>query len=677
LDLWSHSTPSFRQFLIDIMSFYFPSTWQRYRLWILLPTYLLGFVLASLILFTNLVIAGPLYRNAPHITDPMPGPLMLVSAALFMLQVLGGAVGLFIGFSVTPFASLRKQTFALLIPTALVTVAALIHWIDVLSRGSVLIPHEFTDTLLLLAASLYARAIVRYGSFVGHPLMRRDLFYSMLAVTIGLTLLYLTLTLDQWLMKFTHFPYPPATGILVLVLVIAYPAIKDWIMRKMDARLFQIERRQQELVYHLVDALSDTPDPEYLRIQLLDALCAVLDVQQGFIALPVPELPADILVIQAIHGNLALKPGDRIRCPPLNYSRQEPQLINALPEIQAESVWKDIVLLCPLITGQTLDGIMALGEKRDATPYKLQEMALCAELAKQLTNVQQMMRIKIQRTHHLEVIHSQSQSLRQLGGTVINSTQRALASWKQTAAPIQIRVLGPMQLRRNGQIVSEAEWGSEKAKLLLAYLLWKSPQGVIREELSQALWPERPFEQTANVFHVTLHRLRRVLQPQIGSKIISNYVVHDRGHYRFNTEAPHWLDVTEFEKLISQTNPMAYRTAIELYRGSYLADTAWVLPPDVEARQRRLEQAYADALRRLIVQLDGREAITYLEKLLIVEPADETAYHALISGYLAQGRRDLAIRYVTRWQQALEELDLDPTPEVESLWQMVNSKSKI
>jgi DNA-binding SARP family transcriptional activator len=166
-----------------------------------------------------------------------------------------------------------------------------------------------------------------------------------------------------------------------------------------------------------------------------------------------------------------------------------------------------------------------------------------------------------------------------------------------------------------------------------------------------------------------------VLQPSRGDGATSDYIQHDRGRYRFNIEAPYWLDLDAFQELAAQADPVALKTAVELYRGYYLEDTVWALPPDVEAQQRKFEQLYINALRRLIAQTEGRETLVYLEKLLMIEPTDETAYQALVLGYLAQGRADLARRQVAKWQQALLEFELEPSSETLTLWDRVETRN--
>jgi DNA-binding SARP family transcriptional activator len=100
------------------------------------------------------------------------------------------------------------------------------------------------------------------------------------------------------------------------------------------------------------------------------------------------------------------------------------------------------------------------------------------------------------------------------------------------------------------------------------------------------------------------------------------------------------------------------------------------LPAEVEVERHRLEQLYVDTLRRLATLVKGQEVEFYLEKLLAVEPADESAQQALVLSFLAHGRRDLARRQVKRWQQALAELEVEPSPEARVLWAEVTNKKR-
>ncbi len=679
---WKWTAISFSPaFYLHLVSFYFPPAWRRYRPWVLAPAYLLsaGFALAAL--FTNLLVAGPLYRLPPLIIGPLPGPLMDVYAGFFALEVIGGAAGLVAGYRATLSPSFRHQILYLLIPTSLVILSGVIDWIIVLTQDADRIPHEVGDALLILAAFFYASAVLRYGSFVGRPMARRELFYSALAAAVGLVALYLAHTLDHWLAAYTPFPYPLATGILVMTIAIAFPVVRRWAMTRLDKWLFRTERQQRMMTYHLVEALAETPDIEELQAELLGALCAALRVRGGYVALSDPDSPPGTWTVHTVQGKVPVQPGDPVRQLPLR--GREPRLVAAsLPHQQTEPGWRDVALLCPLTADPASSGVLALGEKQDGRTFTSEELILCAELAERLDATGHMTRLRKQRNGYLEAARLHDQALRRLEEKVVASVHQVLTARERqplspAGTPLDIRLLGPLRVIREGEPLPEAAWGTEKAKGLLAYLLWKGPAGATREEISTVLWPDRLPGETANVFHVTLHRLRRALEPGPRAGHGMHYVRYELGRYCFNADAPHWLDVRAFRALVAIGKPAALREAVALYRGSYMEDMGWALPPEAEADQRALEGLYADALRRLVAQAEEGEAAIYLEKLLTVDPADEPAQRTLVAGYLARGRRDLAWRQVARWRETLAELGLEPSSEARALWHIVENRAAV
>jgi DNA-binding SARP family transcriptional activator len=676
---WKWAAISFSAtFYLHLASFYFPPAWRRSRPWVLLPAYLLSAGLALTALFTNLLVAGPLYRPPPLIIGPLPGPLMSVCAGFFALEVIGGSAGLIAGYRATLSPSLRHQILYLLIPTGMAILSGAVDWIIVLTQDANLIPHELSDGMLILAAFFYASAVLRYGSFVGRPMAWRDLFYSALAAAAGLVAFYLTQTLDHWLVAYTPFPYPLATGILVITVAITFPVARRWATTRLDQLLFRAERQQRTMTYHLVEALAETPDPEELQAELLGALCAALRVRGGYVALSDPDSPPGTWTVHTVQGKVWVQPGDQVRQPPLR--GMEPQLAAALfPHQQTEPGWQDMALFCPLTANSASGGVLVLGEKRDGEAFTPEDLALCAELAERVYATGHMTHLRERRNGYLLAARHHDQALRLLEEKVAASAHQVLTAREREVkaraeAPLDIRLLGPLQVIREGDLVPEAAWGTEKAKGLLAYLLWKGPAGATREEISTVLWPDRLPEETANVFHVTLHRLRRALEPGLrrGNGGV-RYIRHELGRYYFDIDAPHWLDVRAFRALVDVGKPAALREAVALYRGAYLEDMGWALPTEAEADQRELEGLYVDVLRRLAAWVEEAEAGTYLEKLLAVEPADETAQRTLVAGYLARGRRDLARRQVARWRETLAELGLDPSPEAGALWRIVEN----
>jgi DNA-binding SARP family transcriptional activator len=574
----------------------------------------------------------------------------------------------------------QRQILALLVPAGLIVLSGLLNWIGGLAPATGRIPPELIHLISILVALSFTGAVVRYGLITGRPVTRRELFYSMLAAAAGLGILSLTVAIDRWLAIRTPFTYPLVTGAVVVIVAAGFSVLRRWITRRLDPLLFQAEARQRALTHQLGTALSETPDFHQFQEELLSTLCLVLNVRGGYLAFEEKELPDETLKIRLVQGTVSVNVGDQIRQPPSPATPVEAQLVTTLPApYQTSRAWRNMAVLCPLTGESGQSGFLALAEKRDRAPFTPAELALCSQLISQLNPARQMMAVQARRTAYLEAANYHSQALQVLPGPPLTSPSHDLpAGWPGEVtsppdAPLAIRLFGPMQVVRTGQTVSDEAWETQKARVLLAYLLWKGPSGATRENISETLWPDRPIDQTANVFHVTLHHLRRVLEPDLERTRNSQYLLYNKGKYRFNFAAPHWLDVTAFQKLAAGQQPEALKQAVTLYRGPYLEDIALSLPPDIEVERRRLERIYLDTLRRLAARANGHTLLTYLEQLVAVDPLDETAQQALVLGYLARHRRDLACRQVARWQQTLAELEVEPSPEARAFWEQVEN----
>jgi len=661
---------------LHLMSFYWPAAWRRHRRWALAPAYLLATAGTLAALFTDLVVAGPLYRPAPNPTiGPLPGPLMKVSAGIFWLEVFVGVAGVVVAYRTARSRTFRRQVRYLLLPLGFLISGVVVAWIISLSSDRTgRVPRELIDIGLILAAFLFAHAVLQYGSATGRPVAWRSVFYLMLYTVAGLTVAYLCTTLDRFLATYTIYPYPVSTGLLILILAAAGPALHWRVVQRLDRSLFPHAHRQRVSLQRWTEELTGITDPSQFQADLLRATCEELGVQGGYVAWPEADAQPDVLTVTATHGDLPVRLGARLPAPSL--PEAEPTLTSTWLLPWQDREWDGVVLLCPLKTDHGRTGILALGEKRDGKPFTRRELAFCNEMARQLSLVRQAMRVRSIREEHLAAVRWQDQRLHQLEREIAASTGQAMAVLKGEVeppgkAPLEIRILGPMQVFRRGELVGAKEWGNGKVKALLAYLLWKGPPGATRDEIICHLWPDRPVEKATNIFHVMLHRLRRTLEPGLRQARNSRYILYNGNRYCFNFDAPHWLDVTAFQSLLREGDGPSLREAVLLYRGPYLEDTGLDLPPEVEIARRSLERAYVAALRTLIAEGDVPETIPFLERLATVEPADSATQRALVLAYLARGRRDLARRQVARWRRALDELGLEPSQETEVLWEQV------
>jgi predicted ATPase len=139
------------------------------------------------------------------------------------------------------------------------------------------------------------------------------------------------------------------------------------------------------------------------------------------------------------------------------------------------------------------------------------------------------------------------------------------------ASALRILALGPLRVLRDEETLGVERWGSAKARELLLFLAC-NPAGRTREQIGVALWPEASSAQLRNVFHVTLHRLRKALDR-------SGWIVVEGERYRI--AAPIELDADTFEQEVTAARRdlarigapamERMRAALTLYRGDFLA----------------------------------------------------------------------------------------------------------
>ncbi|AEB12582.1 BTAD domain-containing putative transcriptional regulator [Marinithermus hydrothermalis] len=210
---------------------------------------------------------------------------------------------------------------------------------------------------------------------------------------------------------------------------------------------------------------------------------------------------------------------------------------------------------------------------------------------------------------------------------------------------LEIETLGRFVVRRAGRVLSPRDFGRRKAWQLLKILVahWKRP--LHREELAERLWPEAPPEQAVRHLHVLVHALRKGLEPDPRSP----RVIKSEGEtYRFDPEVPYFLDVERFETLVREGDRKegpaaleAYRQALELYRGEFMAEEVYSDWCDLDRSYYREQAQRALAGTAEILERLGRarEAIAAYRRMLTLDPWREEAYRGLLRILVREGER--------------------------------------
>jgi tetratricopeptide (TPR) repeat protein len=142
---------------------------------------------------------------------------------------------------------------------------------------------------------------------------------------------------------------------------------------------------------------------------------------------------------------------------------------------------------------------------------------------------------------------------------------------------------------------------------------------------------------------------------------------------QLNPEADIWLDMSEFEALIAETDSASLQSAVDLYRGPFLDGFYhdWV----IEARY-RLDIMYCETLTRLMFTLEAKEDYNRVLglglKLLDQDPLREDAYQLTMRALCHLGQRNAALEQYQRCLKFLEgELGVKPMVETTELYRSI------
>ncbi|HEY9898034.1 MAG TPA: BTAD domain-containing putative transcriptional regulator [Pantanalinema sp.] len=250
---------------------------------------------------------------------------------------------------------------------------------------------------------------------------------------------------------------------------------------------------------------------------------------------------------------------------------------------------------------------------------------------------------------------------------------------------LRVRTLGTFRAWRGAQELSDRAWGREKARQLFHLLVAYRGQWLPKARLVDLLWPELDAKAADQTFRVALNALNKALEPERASGQPTRFVLRQGLSYGLMASPEVWIDAAEFERLLEAARARetaledpadCYREALELYEGDFLQDfphyDAWC-----EQERDRLKDRYSEAalrLSRLLAERgDDAGSAHWCQRLIEKDRSIEEAYRLLMRAYYRQGDRPLALRTYDRCVAALaEELDVDPMPETEELFDRIS-----
>lgn len=223
---------------------------------------------------------------------------------------------------------------------------------------------------------------------------------------------------------------------------------------------------------------------------------------------------------------------------------------------------------------------------------------------------------------------------------------------------MEFRLLGPLEVLGDDGV--PLPLGGKRPRALLTLLLLQANEAVSTDRLVDGIWGETPPESAPGALQVHVHALRKALGAERILTRSPGYVVRVE---------PDELDVERFERLAASGEPDALREALALWRGPALADVAY--EPFAQAEAARLEESRLAALEaRIAADLErGRHAtlVGELEALVAADPNREGLQAQRMLALYRAGRQADALAAYREARAALDELGLEPSPELRAL----------
>jgi DNA-binding SARP family transcriptional activator len=240
---------------------------------------------------------------------------------------------------------------------------------------------------------------------------------------------------------------------------------------------------------------------------------------------------------------------------------------------------------------------------------------------------------------------------------------------REHKATYRAYLFGPFRVFKGEEVLGQRRQRREKALLLLKWFLLNPGKPVSMDQLIDLGWQDTAPEKAASGFHVGMHCLRRMLEPDLRPGQESSFI-HRSGtnFYRFEADEGWWSDANEVERLFEQARASdAHGDARRacFYYSRVAAYTVRRFLEDEESQQqwlapyrRQYEGLCSQALIRLIQIHRARgeldEALEYAYEKLRLDPYNELAATTIIEAHLQLGRPAHALRQLSVFLRSLE-----------------------
>jgi two-component SAPR family response regulator len=226
-----------------------------------------------------------------------------------------------------------------------------------------------------------------------------------------------------------------------------------------------------------------------------------------------------------------------------------------------------------------------------------------------------------------------------------------------------------------------ATWAIHKSRELLAYLLVHGGSPVLRDTVSETLWPETNRKQAYHQLSNAAYTLRRTIAQALGNLEAQSLVILNQ-RYQLRPGLFR-VDIDTFDAHLSRADSLQghdalveYERACRLYTAPLLIHEAWDWAgPYREDYRSRFVAAMKRAGALALTLRDPKLAVDFYNRILQQEPIDEEAVQGLLRCYSAvgdvTGAKVAYRRLVEALQETLDDDTVEPLPQTVAAYREV------
>lgn len=249
---------------------------------------------------------------------------------------------------------------------------------------------------------------------------------------------------------------------------------------------------------------------------------------------------------------------------------------------------------------------------------------------------------------------------------------------------LTVNTLGKFQITNNDELITEDTLHSIMVEKLLMYMLIYREKTLTQSEICAAIWQNEDVDNPTGALKNLMYRLRKGLISAFGEQ---DYILTNRGSYKWNPNIEIIMDVEQFESIIhkaknSTVNEEAinlYEHAIMLYEGDFmtkLLDLHWITT--FSTYYHSLYITAVKSLAELYIKFERYEELEKLcNQALAYESGDEQIYCYQIEARMRCGKISLALESYEKARETMEkELGIRKTTVLNKVYQELLSMSK-